>query len=63
MKTRNFSGFKHLKITMIDYLSSYEKEEIEKGAKIKGSCCDKLLGIDLMNSISLLNYVPDHIDE
>ena len=40
-----------------------EKEEIEKGVKIKGSCCDKLLGIDLMNSISLLNYVPDHIDE
>ena len=23
MKTRNFSGFKHLKITTIDYLSSY----------------------------------------
>ena len=24
MKTRNFSGFKHLKIAMIDYLSSYD---------------------------------------
>ena len=29
MKTRNFSGFKHLKIAMIDYLSSCVKSTID----------------------------------
>ena len=28
MKIRNFSGFKHLKIAMVDYLSSYYMSEV-----------------------------------
>ena len=39
------------------------KRESQKGFKIKGPCCDKLLGNDLTNSISFLNFVPDDTDE